>query len=191
MKEMSQNQTLTKYEPSNTLKIAVATVFTALVFVVSSQIPPIPIPATGGYFNVGETTIYVAALVFGPLVGAFAGGVGAALSDLYLGYSFFAPGTLIIKAIEGASVGFLNIKLKRYIQNQTLCAVIATITGGLTMVLGYFLYENLLTVLVPSLNIYAIGEVPLNIGQMLVGLLIAVPIMHAILRVFPQLKSQF
>ncbi len=186
---MTQERTRSKYKPSNALRIAVAAIFTALVFVVSSQIPPIPIPATGGYFNVGETTIYVAALVFGPLVGAFAGGVGAALSDLYLGYSFFAPGTLIIKAVEGAIVGFLNIKLKSRIRNQTLCAVIATVSGGLSMVLGYFLYENLLAVLVPSLNIYAIGEVPLNIGQMLVGLVIAIPIMHGILRVFPQLKS--
>ncbi|MCW3994743.1 MAG: ECF transporter S component [Candidatus Bathyarchaeota archaeon] len=179
-----------RHEQSAAFKIATAAIFTALVFVVTSQIPPIPIPATGGYFNVGETTIYVAALVFGPLVGAFAGGVGAALSDVYLGYSFFAPGTLAIKAIEGAIVGFLNIKLKKYVHNHTLCAIIAVLVGGLSMVLGYFLYENLLAVLMPSLNIYAIGEIPLNIGQMLVGLIIAVPIMHAILRFFPQLKSQ-
>ena len=58
------------------------------------------------------------------------------------------------------------------------------------MVAGYFLYENLLAVLFPGLEIFAIAEVPLNIGQMLVGLIIAVPIMHAVQRVFPQLKSQ-
>jgi hypothetical protein len=58
------------------------------------------------------------------------------------------------------------------------------------MVAGYFLYETLLAVLFPGLEIFAIAEVPLNIGQMLVGLIIAVPIMHAVQRVFPQLKSQ-
>ena len=170
-------------------KLALTAVFTALVFVISSQIPPIPIPATGGYFNVGEVTIYVAALLFGPFVGAFSGGVGAMLSDLYLGYGVFAPGTLIIKSIEGAIVGVLNIKLKKTIPNTTIRAVASVVTGGITMVLGYFLYETLLAVLIPGLGIVAIVEIPLNIGQMLVGLVISVPVMYSVLRVFPQLKS--
>jgi uncharacterized membrane protein len=172
------------------VNLTLATVFAALVFVVTSLIPPIPIPATGGYFNLGETTIYVAALLFGPFVGAFSGGVGAGLSDIYLGYGLFAPGTLIIKGVEGIIVGFLNIKLKKYIPNPTLRAIISGIVGGLEMVTGYFLYETLLAVLFPGLEIFAIAEIPLNIGQMLVGLIIAVPIMHAVQRIFPQLKSQ-
>jgi uncharacterized membrane protein len=167
-------------------KITLAAVFAALVFVVTSQIPPIPIPATGGYFNVGETTIYVAALLFGPFVGGLSGGIGAMLSDLYLGFSFFAPGTLVIKGLEGTIVGFLNIKLRKYIRNLTACAIISVTIGGLEMVTGYFLYEVFALRLTFSV---ALAEVPLNIGQMLVGLIIAVPIMHAILRFFPQLKS--
>ena len=173
-----------------TVKITLAAIFAALVFVVTSLIPPIPIPATGGYFNLGETSIYVAALLFGPFVGAFPGGIGAMLADIYLGYAFFAPGTLIIKGVEGAIVGFLNIKLKKYIPNPTVRAIISVIVGGLEMVTGYFLYETLLAVLFPGLEIFAIAEIPLNMGQMLVGLIIAVPIMHAVLRIFPQLKSQ-
>ena len=172
------------------LKIALTAVFTGLVFVVTSLIPPIPIPATGGYFNLGEATIYVAALLFSPFVGAFSGGVGAMLADIFLGYVTFAPGTLVIKGLEGAIVGFLNIKLKKYISNTTARATISVIVGGLEMVGGYFLYETLLAVLFPGLEIFAVAEIPLNIGQMLVGLIIAVPIMHAVLRIFPQLKSQ-
>jgi len=171
-----------------TVKITLAAVFTALVFVVTSLIPPIPIPATGGYFNLGEATIYVAALLFGPFAGAFSGGIGAMLADIYLGYGLFAPGTLIIKGVEGAMVGFLNIKLRKYVPNPTIRAITSVIVGGVEMVAGYFLYETLLAVLFPGLEIFAISEVPLNIGQMLVGLIIAVPIMHAVLRVFPQLK---
>jgi uncharacterized membrane protein len=173
-----------------TLKLALAAIFAALVFVVTSQIPPIPIPATGGYFNLGETVIYLAALLFGPFVGAFSGGIGAMLSDIYLGYVHFAPGTLMIKGLEGALVGFLNIKLAKYVPNTTLRGVISVIIGGLEMIAGYFLYETLLAVLFTSLEIYAVAEIPLNIGQMLVGLTIAVPIMQAVLRIFPQLKSQ-
>lgn len=173
-----------------TINLTLATIFAALVFVVTSQIPPIPIPATGGYFNLGETTIYIAALLFGPFAGAFSGGIGAMLADIYLGYVHFAPGTLIIKGVEGALVGFLNIRLKNWIPNSTVRAIICVVLGGIEMVAGYFLYETLLSVLFPSLEIYAIAEVPLNIGQLLVSLVIAVPITHALLRIFPQLKRQ-
>jgi uncharacterized membrane protein len=169
-----------------TVKLTLAAVFAALVFIVTSQIPPIPIPATSGYFNVGETVIYVAALLFGASVGALSGGIGAMLADIYLGFGVFAPGTLVIKGIEGAIVGFLNLKLKKYIRNVTLCAAISVIVGGSEMVAGYFLYEQLALGL--SFNV-ALAEAPFNAVQMLVGLIIAVPIMHAVLRVFPQLKS--
>lgn len=169
-----------------TVKLTLAAVFAALVFIVTSQIPPIPIPATSGYFNVGETVIYVAALLFGASVGALSGGIGAMLADIYLGFGVFAPGTLVIKGIEGAIVGFLNLKLKKHVRNVTLCAVISVIVGGLEMVAGYFLYEQFALGL--SFGV-ALAEVPFNTVQMLVGLLIAVPIMHAVLRVFPQLKS--
>jgi uncharacterized membrane protein len=45
------------YTHSAVFKIIAVAIFAALVFVVTSQIPPIPIPATSGYFNIGETTI--------------------------------------------------------------------------------------------------------------------------------------
>ena len=53
--------------------------------------------------------VYTTAILFGPLVGAFAGGIGSMFADLFLGYSHFAPATLIIKGLEGAIVGLLNL----------------------------------------------------------------------------------
>jgi uncharacterized membrane protein len=174
------------YRLSAALKLALAAMFTGLVFVVTSQIPPIAIPATSGYFNFGETIIYIAALVFGSFVGALAGGVGSMLADVYLGFAPFAPGTLLIKGLEGAIVGFLNKRLRKQISNLTVCASISAVIGGLEMVTGYFLYEQLVLG-------YPFGaallEVPFNIVQMTVGLVVAIPVMHAVFRVFPQLKS--
>ena len=175
-----------KYRLSASLKLALAAMFAALVFVVTSQIPPITIPATSGYFNFGETIIYIAALVVGPLTGALAGGVGSALADLYLGFAYYAPGTLVIKGLEGVIVGFLNTKLKRHISNLTICATISAMVGGLEMVTGYFLYQQLVLGFPFAA---ALVEVPFNVVQMAVGLVIAIPVMHAVLRVFPQLKS--
>jgi uncharacterized membrane protein len=163
---------------------ALTAVFASLVVVATAIF--FPIPGTSGYFNFGEIIIYVAALTFGPTVGAFSGGIGSTLSDIYLGYSYFAPGTLAIKGAEGAIVGWLNQKLKKHITNAAVCATIAVLVGGFEMVTGYFLYEQF--VLGWGFGV-ALAEVPFNLFQMFVGLIIAVPLSYAVLRVFPQLKS--
>ena len=172
-----------KYTPSTSFKIAAAAIFAALVAVVTLLFV-FPIPATSGYFNFGEVLIYVAALLLGPLVGAVSG-AGASISDALVAAQY-APGTLTIKAIEGFLVGFLTKKLNKKIKSLTICAIIAIIIGGFEMVAGYFLYETLALGYPVAL---AILEVPFNIIQMLIGLIIAIPIMHAVMRVFPQLKS--
>jgi uncharacterized membrane protein len=164
--------------------VAAGSIFAALVAAITYLLP-ISIPATQGYFNFGETIIYSAALILGPFVGAFAGG-GAAIADLLVPFAaIYAPATLVIKAVEGFTVGFLNIKLKKKI-NLTLSAIISVLIGGTIMIVGYFAYQ----VLALGFPIgAALIELPFNIVQMLVGLIIAIPIMHAVFRVFPQLKS--
>lgn len=235
-----------------TFKLAIASVLAALVFVATIFFT-VNIPATGGYFNVGETVIYVAALLFGPFVGAFAGGVGAAIADMMVAAEF-APGTLVIKSCEGAIVGFLNRKMFRQtsrsnwrvftailgaivgvllattgsinysgyvvlkivgsftltgyirpeiwyflgavvalllifmgikIEPESGRAILSMIIGGLEMVAGYFIYEQLILT-----RTTALIEIPANIGQMIVGLVVAIPIARIVLRSLPQLKSQ-
>jgi uncharacterized membrane protein len=176
-------KTATERHHSIALKIALGAIFAALVAVATLTFV-IPIPATSGYFNLGEVLIYVAALLFGPFIGFLAGG-GAAISDALVAAQF-APGTFIIKGTEGFLVGYLTKALNKKIKSLTICATIAILVGGLEMVAGYFLYETLALGYPAAL---ALLEVPFNIVQMLVGLVIAVPVMHAVLRVFPQLKS--
>ncbi|MCL5877472.1 MAG: ECF transporter S component [Candidatus Bathyarchaeota archaeon] len=177
-------------QPKTTIKttiiIAAGAIFAALV-AIATYLFVIPIPATTGYFNLGETVIYTAALVLGPFVGAFAGG-GAAIADLLVpGGAVFAPATLVIKALEGFTVGTLNKKLFHKTQNITLSATVSVVLGGLIMIFGYFTYE----VAVLGYPVAAaLIELPFNVVQMVIGLIVAVPIMYAVLRVFPQLKSQ-
>jgi uncharacterized membrane protein len=86
---------------------ASAAVFTAFVAAATSLFA-VNLPL--GYFNIGEIMVYTSALLMGPYVGAFAGGVGSMLSDLSLGYPQYAPGTLVIKGIEGFVVGYLSTR---------------------------------------------------------------------------------
>lgn len=86
--------------------VALTAIFTAFVFVTTWAFT-IGIPTTnGGYFDLGEVMVYIVAILEGPYVGAFAGGVGSMLSDAAVSPAY-APGTLVIKAAEGFVVGYL------------------------------------------------------------------------------------
>jgi uncharacterized membrane protein len=181
--KQTPNRSLTGFAPSAAFKIATAAIFAALV-AAATLLFVVPIPATSGYFNLGETLVYIAALLFGPLVGTVAG-TGATIADILVAAQF-APGTFTIKGIEGFLVGFLSKKLIQKTRSVTLSATVAIIIGGFEMVLGYFLYEQLVLGYPFAL---ALVEVPFNIIQMFIGLIVAIPVMHAVLRVFPQFKS--
>ena len=86
-------------------------VFASLVF--AATLVAFETPITRGYFNLGETMVYTAAMIGGPLVGLVAGGFGSMMADLTLGYAHYAPGTLAIKAIEGFITGVLYRRLRR------------------------------------------------------------------------------
>jgi uncharacterized membrane protein len=206
--------------------------------------------------------VYTTALLFGPLVGAFAGGVGSMLADLFLGYSHYAPATLVIKACEGAVVGVLTqrkLKFSSKLQWKVFTVtfgliagvllgvigslyysgsvelyigfpppenptwnlfvpkffwyvlgglvvllvglmgfvfepefgwlIITTLIGGSVMVIGYFIYQQFFLGPLFGYYVLAIAEIPVNIGQMTIGLIVALPIVRTIWRSLPSLKG--
>ena len=76
--------------------------------VTAATLLSIPLPGFRLYFNMGEGIIYTIALTRGPFYAAAAGGIGASLADLMLGYPLWAPFTLVIKGLEGFLVGSLR-----------------------------------------------------------------------------------
>lgn len=237
------------------LKASITAVFTAIV-AAATMVFSIYVPATRGYFNIGETMVYTTAFLFGPVIGAVAGGLGSMISDLLLGYPQYAFGTLIIKAAEGAIVGYLGRRVLKVTTGtnwklastliaivagelvgsigatyyagpteasigfpgtaQTMVTVevpialwvllavliavliaslgfssqpqfsllaIAVLVGGAEMVLGYFLYE--MSVL--GMGAAALAEVPFNLGQVSVGLLVSIPLVRAVWKRMPRL----
>lgn len=233
----------------DTRTVAATAVFTAFVAAATSLFA---VNLPNGYFNIGEIMVYTSALLMGPFVGAFAGGVGSMLSDLSLGYPQYALGTLVIKGTEGFIVGYLSTKVFPrttktgwwaisalagvafgailgytgvaylsgtfplqlggawylpslsvtfvvpyyfwlavaavamlaifatgfYLEERVGWLVLAVLVGGLEMVTGYFLYETF----VLQLGAYPPTEVPFNVAQALVGLLVAVPLMRSVRR---------
>ena len=229
--------------------------YTAIVYV-ATIILQVYTPATRGYFNLGETAIYIVAVMSSPLTAGLAGGIGSALADLTTGYGYFAPGTLIIKFTEGFLVSLLVKKVLRGISERSLKSLsvvasliiaftlagvgyymfsgeteiasipinflgfeivvlsgtlgipalswliigaalavmliylvlakgrpniryaVSMILGGFTMVLGYFLYEYF--IVNPLINKappeQALFEIPVNLGQVLIGMSVALPI---------------
>lgn len=157
-----------------TRDLAAAAIFAALVFVLT-RYTAFPIPATRGFFNLGEIAIYVAALTSGPLVGGFAGGLGSALADVSYGAAYYAPFTLVIKGIEGIIVG-------RLAGATTVARLRATGIGGAWIILGYFLSQVLFfrvlqfaTTQAAALTA-AFTEMPFNVVQVVVGIVVGVPI---------------
>jgi uncharacterized membrane protein len=118
---------------SKPIKLALSAIFTALVFAATVVFSSY-VPQTTGFFNIGEIMVYTTAILFGPLVGAFAGGVGSMFADLFLGYYHFAPATLIIKGCEGAIVGLLSRKKLVLSKSQwKIFTLIAGLVAGILL----------------------------------------------------------
>ena len=181
---------------SKALFVAITGVMIALE-TISTILVSIRIPATQGYFNLGEMVIYLAAILFGPMVGFLTGAIGASLADLILGYTIFAPATFIIKGFEGYIVGYLYKKLIKnekannpmaYIKfkpeistrKQMVAIIFSTLNGGAIMVTGYFVYEILIGISIAA----ALVEIPVNIIQCLIGAIMTVFLAPTVKKVF-------
>lgn len=124
-----------KLEELSVRDISLIVIFTAITFVFTVIIT-IATPATKGFINIGETGVYLAALIGGPIVGAIAGGLGSALADLALGYALYAPATFIIKGIEGYLAGYLARLLIKSKRSEKI--TLAIIVSGIIVLFMFF-----------------------------------------------------
>ena len=135
---------------------------------IATMIFVFPIPATSGYFNLGDTIVMITSLTFGPIVGAIAGGLGSGLADLLGGWYNWVIFTTIIKGIEGYVAGVI---VTRSNERNLKILILAWVTGGALMVSGYFIVQVFM---------YGLGaamvEIPFNMVQMLTSGIIGIPI---------------
>lgn len=114
-----------------------AAVFLALIFILTA-IVQIPLPAGTGYIHLGDMMLYLAASMLPLPYAIAAASLGEALADVATGYAFFAPATLVIKAVM-----VLCLTSKR---STLLCGrnVVAVFGSGLFGVWAYYLYESII-----------------------------------------------
>ena len=160
-------------EQKAVIQLSLMAIMSALV-TVGTLIIRIPNPM-GGYFNVGDVMIFVAALTFNPLVGGVAGGLGSAIADI-IGFPLFAIPTLVIKGLEGLLASRVANK------KSVLRDVIAVVVAGTEMVIGYFLVEVYLWGIAT-----AVLEVPANIAQIAIGGLVGIPVALILRRRLPEI----
>ncbi len=128
---------------TNLRKSVLTSMFAALICV-ATMIIQIPSPM-GGYVNLGDCFILVAAWILGPVYGFAAGGIGSALADLISGYPQYIPGTFIIKGLIAVVAALLTKKLLTAKPSQkNLSYILGAIVGEIIMVVGYAAYDSVL-----------------------------------------------
>ena len=167
-------------------KLISAALFTAIICV-ATYVVQIPMPATGGYVNLGDCFVLTAGLFLGAGYGAIAVGLGSALSDIIAGYAQYAPATFIIKALMAVIVFFVYKALKKSFSGRF--SAVAKLIGGIAaeavMVLGYFGYEAVIL----KYGIGAAGSILGNVMQGIVGIAAAVALSTAFEKVAGKSKT--
>ena len=163
-------------EVKQLVNVGIIAAFATLSFI-GTLVIRIPIPATGGYFNLGDTFVMIAALLYGPLIGGLVGLIGPAMADA-VGYPQFILATAIVKGIEGALVGIIG---GRSTDGSMVRPVMALGVGIATIVIGYFVFEAfiypLLGKAIPFFKVTtfeaALAEILPNLMQGVISALIA------------------
>ena len=165
-----------------TYKIVMTGILACLIIVMTMMVR-IPVPFTQGYVHLGDTVIFIAVLMVGRNYGTAAAGIGSALADLFAGYAYFAPWTLLVKGLMGFTMGTaLEIlekrgKLVRFDRVPKL-EILSMFLAGVEMVAGYYFAE----VIMYSSWLVPLPTIPANAVQALVGMVLAALIAAALYR---------
>lgn len=174
---MKQNKTA--------LRIALLAVLTA-VTVVFTLIVRVPTPIKG-YISLCDVVICFAAYLFGPWTAAIAGGLGTGLADVVGGYAQWAPLSCVIHGVQGALIGAIaRSGLKNGVPADAKIPrmAVAGVVGMVVMAGGYYLAGGFLYGFEAALV-----EVPLNLIQSGVGIVLGITVSRAVLKAYPPVRA--
>ncbi len=163
----------------STVRIASVAILAAVTTVLTIVVR-IPTPAKG-YINLGDVAIVFTALTLGPLSGMFAGGLGTAVSDLLGGFAYFAPISLVVHGLQGLLVGLIA----RVRPGVLWLQIVAGVVGIIVMAGGYLVAESFIP---PGIG-PALAELPLNLVQGAVGVVLGILVSAGVTRAYPPVRQ--
>ncbi|CCY68818.1 predicted membrane protein [Clostridium sp. CAG:678] len=136
-----------------TKNICFSAMFAAMIFALTMLHVPI---GAGGYIHVGDSVIYIAALLMGGPWSFISAAIGAACADLVSGVAVYAIPSAIIKVLIAVPFVLIAKKDTKLLSIRTAAF---TILSGVITILGYFLTD---------LVVYragAVADLPANVIQ--------------------------
>ncbi|AOT71655.1 ECF transporter S component [Geosporobacter ferrireducens] len=148
----------------------------SLVFIATKFINiRLPISINGGLIHLGNTMLFLAAIVFGKKKGAVAGAFGMGLFDIASGWMAWAPFTFIIRGIMGYIIGSIAYAKGRDGRSFSW-NLVGIVISGVIMILGYYITEGVLY----GNWVTPMTSIPGNIVQILIGAAIGLPAAAAV-----------
>lgn len=163
---------------SRTHELVICSLLTSLVFIATRFLNiRLPISVNGGLIHLGNTMLFMSAIVFGKNKGAIAGAFGMGLFDILSGWVLWAPFTFIIRGLMGYITGSIAYRNNRN-GESLLYNLMGILAASIFMIAGYYITEVILygNLLAP------ITSIPGNVIQLLVGAVVAVPLSAALKR---------
>ena len=164
-------------------KISAIIIFTGLCALVTAVVV-IPIPKTSGYINLVDALVYFTGFLFGPFTGFLSGGLGPAFADIGLGYTVWAPWSVLAHGLQGLVAGLLSYVLRRKETIPLPAYIITGVIGTIVMVGTYFIGGTVIEGAAASA-----AQIPFNIIQSVIGIIIALPLVKAVQAAYPPVKD--
>ena len=179
MKEMQVTQSTEVLEQSYDKKSKITArdlaengLLIALVFISTRFINiRLPLASTGGLVHLGNTMLFISAIVFGNKKGAVAGAFGMGLFDLLSEWAIWTPFTFVVRGVMGYIIGSIAWSSDKK-GNNMITNIIGIAVSGIWMIFGYYVTEIILY----GNHAKALLSIPGNITQILIGIVIGVPV---------------
>lgn len=170
-----------KFEDRDAINIALTAVLTAVV-VVFTLLVRVPTPIKG-YISLCDVIITTAAYLFAPYVAALSGGLGTAIADIIGGYAQWAPFSFLIHGLQGLLIAYIA---QKGVTNSISISkiIISGVVGIVVMSGGYYLAGALFYGFEAALV-----EVPLNVLQSGVGVILGAVVSKAIVSAYPPVRA--
>jgi uncharacterized membrane protein len=158
-------------------EIALVAVFSALTAILTGMTGLMLPTLTGGYTHIGDTAIYVAALIFGAKVGGLVGVIGPVAADLLVGYPRWFV-TVLAHGSQGFIAGLGKGKNK-------ITQVVLLVLSGFVMSTVYFFVN----VFIKGVPIAVISFARDLFGQSLVSIILGLILTKAVEKALPAIMK--